>query len=250
MADLARRAMLAAAGLLALMPFAAQAAPAKTPAPDPDAELRDLFARWEIAAERSRRAELALDEAGTRYVEPFVPDALFAKPRDRSFFGHVSTSYRLTQRRWYGPRSIDWLRQYRAEVGPYHFITPDGRTITAPAVVDQLARERRDEILAAYDRWRAEEDAARKSAGLDLAEVEDTQATEANCQLRMAIILAPAHTLQGMLLKARVLGWCHGTHAEMTARKAEFVDEGHCSDETVAWSIGCDLVAMVERDAA
>jgi hypothetical protein len=218
-------------------------------APSPDAELLDLGREWSTSAAREDRAREALWAAEERYADPEVPEALFHRPGDfRFFFGFQGCGYHFTDRRWYGaPSSIAYLRAAPLCRMP-EFHLDDGTVV--PAKPNLAARARRDEIVGAYDRWSAERKATQDACGLTAANEEEDAANEDNRELRHRIMATPALTLAGVMLKARIAGWCFGGSVEMNDYVESYLKEGNLSGEAVAFSAVRDLVAMLEWAAA
>lgn len=202
----------------------------------PDAALLALGRRWQASAERCDRARAALDEAcgGTREVEP--PEALYYRETDGFTLACLARGkHHETGRRWFSPGAVETLRTYT-------FVDPWGRPIP-------YEQARQAEILAAHDGWTAEIAAGEEASGYTAAEVEDEASTEENRELRRRIMTARAVTLDGVMVKARVAGWCWGGSAEMVTDVASEAESGHLTSEWVAASAVADLVAMLERAA-
>ena len=218
-------------------------------ASSPDAELLDLGREWSISAARGDRAREALWAAEERWADPEAPEALFHRPGDfRFFFGFHGHRYRFGERRWYGaPSSIAYLRAAPLCRTP-EFHLDDGTVV--PAKPNLPARARRDEIVGAYDRWSSERKTAQDACGLTAANEEEDAANEENRELRHRIMATPALTLAGVMLKARIAGWCFGGSVEMDDYVESCLREGNLSGEAVAFSAARDLVAMQEGAAA
>ena len=100
-----------------------------------------------------------------------------------------------------------------------------------PAKPNLPARARRDEIVGACDRWSVERKAAHDACGLTATIAEQDAANEANRELRHRIMATPALTMAGVMLKARIAGWCFGGVVGMDDYIESYLNEGNLSDE-------------------
>ena len=228
-----RRAILGVAALASVPAAALTAAAAPV---DPDAALIALGREWQASAVRQRQAEAKQYEAEDRTPDVPPPEPLFLRATDDSIFGALSTWYQDSERRWFWPDSVEALRSA---------VFPRDRN-----GISLRNEARRDEIVAAGDTWRAEVAAASATSGFTAAEAMTEAEVLVNRELRRRIMMTRAVTLPGVLLKARVAGWCFQGSAGM---HDDIEDEGEGSSalgEDVAFSAVADLVAMIERGTA
>ena len=233
-----RRAFLGGAAAAAVV----TAVPAALAA-DADAALTELHRQWSAAAavlsETMERFE-ALDE--TREL-PEPPEALFRRAGDFDHFNSCSGSlYRTTNRLWYGAEHLlDFLRN--APLTRWELREDDAPHVQIP---DEPARQRRDEILAAWDSWEADIARVDEESGYAAALAAKAAARDVALDLRAAIIETPATTLYGLHIKADVaLGSCFCTVDEWL----EELDEGLASSEQIAATVCVDLLAIMKAAA-
>ena len=201
-----------------------------TQASDPDAELIALGREWQAAADHCDRACDALDAAGERLRDINPPEALFRRPSDSIAFTSVAHRFRETRWLWFPRDSVEDLRTYA-------FVNPWGD----PLVRDQA---RRDEIVAAYDAWRAEIAADQQATGYTAAFEVYEAAIDVSHQLRQRIIAMRATTLAGVMVKARVIEHGYGSLAEMRVELKNSLGEGQSDVDTMAVSAMVDLLSM------
>lgn len=118
-------------------------------------EVAELARLYNAALRRSEAALVASEAAWARYVRPAEPEALFAQSNDplRSYIFAKPHGGRF----WYGDAErIDQLRNWPMDQHTYH----------------ASKRARRDEIVAAYDQWRADIKHAEDTAGVTAADAE------------------------------------------------------------------------------
>jgi hypothetical protein len=97
-------------------------------------------------------------------------------------------------------------------------------------------RARKGEIVAAWDQWIAAVSLATADAGGTAIKSQYDEATAAAIALGKQIMLTPACTVDGAIVKARVVRWCNRDEPEY--RTGEFTD---CN---VVDSLIADLLAM------
>ena len=233
-----RRAIFGAAALAAA-PVAASPAMAGLPKSGEtqgDADLIALGREWQASAVRDRQAEAAEHEAEDRTPDLPPPEPLFLRATDDPIFGVLATWYQDSERKWFWHDSVETLR---SRVFPATRNGPDLRN-----------EARRDEIVAAHDVWCAEVAAAEAASGLTAAQAMAEAEVLVNRELRRRIMMTRAITLPGVLLKARVAGWCFLGSSEMYDRIKDEGEGGDALGEDVAFSAVADLVAMMERGTA
>ena len=207
-----------------------------TQASDLDAELIALGHEWQAAADHCDHACDALDAAGERLRDIHPPEALFRRPSDSIAFTSVAHPYRDMRRLWFPRDSVEDLRIYA-------FVNPWGD----PLVADQA---RRDEIVAAYDAWRAEISADQQATGYTSAFEVYEAAVAASRQLRLRIIAKPAITLAGVMVKARVVGRAYDNLDELRELVTHSHEQGESDADAMATSAMVDLLSMQVRAAA
>ena len=173
-------------------------------APDPDAGLLDLIARYgEVAAERNAHASIheAAEERFKAGVPP-RPEALTETFSD--ILDHITSTGRDKYpdgRPWpyFTPGDVERLRAAGPVMGLVW--SEDGRPL--PLERNPRGEARRLEILAAYDAWKAEKRALSNRIGLTAAEAEDDRLYTAVWSLREAIRGTRPVTITGLCAKAR-----------------------------------------------
>lgn len=216
---------------LALLCATAAAAPA-----DPDAELIALGREWQSADDHCDHACDALDAAAERLRDIDPPEALFRRRSDSIAFTSVAHRFRDTKRLWFPRDAVEELRTYA-------FVNPWGD----PLVDD---RARRDEIVAAYDAWRAEISADEQVMGYTAAFLTYEAAVAACRQLRLRIMSKPAATLAGVMVKARVIERAYDGLDELRELVAHSHEQGASDADAMATSAIVDLLAMQAKVAA
>ena len=207
-----------------------------TQASDPDAELVALGREWQAADDHCDHACDALDAAVERLRDIDPPEALFRRRSDSIAFTSVAHRFRDTKRLWFPRNAVEELRTYA-------FVNPWGD----PLVDD---RARRDEIVAAYDAWRAEISADQQATGYTSAFEVYEAAVAASRQLRLRIIAKPAITLAGVMVKARVVGRAYDNLDELRELVTHSHKQGASDADAMATSAMVDLLSMQARAAA
>lgn len=194
-----------------------------------DGELLALGRAWEESCGRYERA-CATDDALKNALDLIAPpEALFNRPEETGKLGPYPNKHFSSGRYWYGEAgTIDTLRRM-AQSG-----RPDAR---------------RDEILSAYDRWKADLAAENERSGFTAAQAELKAACDENADLRARICLTPARTQDGVDLKLRVILWLHDDLDTLAdGMRVENVDHPEFS-ENIALSLVLDLVRQREGEA-
>jgi hypothetical protein len=131
---------------------------------------------------------------------------------------------------FYTPLDIDRMRKPKWSVGERRDEKDDGFTVTILYVEPAAqARERADEIVAAYDAWK---NACKRPRGMLTAEREEEKASRRVCMLEAQITRTKATTLEGLVAKARCI-------AHLSAAMG-----GREESAQFAASIADDLLAM------
>ena len=230
-----RRAMFGAATVAAVSLSLAGAATVAAMPADPDAELIALGREWQAADDHCDNACDALDATAERLGDIDPPEAMFRRLSDSIAFTWLAHRFRETKRLWFPRNSVEKLRTYE-------FVNPWGD----PLVRDQA---RRDEIVAAYDAWRAEIAADEQARGYSAAFATYEAAVANNHQLRRRIISMRATTLAGVMVKALVVKRSYGDLAELQAELEHSLGEGASDADTMAISVIVDLLSMQARVA-
>ena len=192
------------AGAAALGTMVAGASVTAQAAPDPDAELFGLIARYgKVAAERNAHAPIheAAEERFKAGVPP-RPEALTETFSD--ILDHIASTGRDKHpdgRPWpyFTPGDVERLRAAGPVMGLVW--SEDGRPL--PLERNPRGEARRLEILAAHDAWKAEKRALADRIGLTAAEAEDDRLYAAVWSLREAIRRTRPVTIAGLCAKAR-----------------------------------------------
>jgi hypothetical protein len=197
--------------LTAVATLPALAAPAAVAAMDsPDAELIVLgreFDRLALALNDCfRRSGVAHEQAEAMRIE--APDALRPKVGDRKAGLRIPESVNVDVG-LYGHNDVGHIR---------HIDHPRAR-----------------EIVQAYDLWNASGDEASKRCGCRAIEREIDLHNQEIDPIMERITALPAHTLEGMKVKARVTFYCS---------VGQITNEDHGSDVQSAMSIVIDLLRM------
>lgn len=200
-----RRALLSGLAAAPLVP--ASAMPGLLAEEHPDAT---LIAACETAIrlfEHAKALSARLDE-----IEKFVPtvdppEALFRRRTDFQCFWGFTGEPRGDGRYWYGdPQSLYYLRTERFTRAVLDGATEDPVTgiVTPRAEVDQRARGRADEIVAAEVEWRKAQREAERAAGYTDLETEVGDAFEAAWDALPDAKITPASTFAGITAKTRL----------------------------------------------
>lgn len=192
------------------------ALPAAAGEPHPDAALFALVARFMEADQAAIAAGEALDAAldACNATEPQQPDAMRRTKDFPILFGEASNR-----------SSPEFYTYQECERFRVDYLSPGQTTWGTTPYERRSRREWVSEIVAAFDRWRAERDANEAAHGVPEAEEREAAALEVRKRLAVEIRAVRPATLAGILTKATV--W-------------ELYDEGHSfSDAMLA-----DLLAM------
>ena len=229
-------------GLAATVAIPATVSARAADATEPDAELIALGQEWATSREQLDAAWEAHEDACDRWDGGPPPAAeLFVRKFD-SPLSYSAVRYNADKVRWYGrPEIVERLRNLHLEAVPEIHRT-DGTL--QPAVPDLKARARRDEIMAAYERWQADRAVVAEACGLTAATARTDAEIEVNSAVRRRIIKTRATTLAGMLVKARVAAHCHGGIEEMEQNAFN----GSPTDEALMCSLVLDLIKMEQTN--
>ena len=152
---------------------------------------RNLATLAELLEEMDAWARMSSD-CSNKTVWPPVPEALFRCAEDGLWAADKVVQHQCG-RRWYPPGIMDALRAMSFEGA---FVDPSGRN-----------RRRRDEIVAAFERWTLAREAAALVSGLDFAKSELTACSQRIAAIRDAILDRPAANFGDVLAKAVVVSW-------------------------------------------
>lgn len=198
-----RRALL---GGIAVAPFAAH-----RPKIHPDRKLLDLerqralaHVAYDIASDQAK----ALDRIGV----PEAPAAIFLRESDYALGLGGYATCRGDGRVWFYPDAGDAsmalrkrrMRDETQPVPPGVNLPRGARTITR-RVPWAEAQVRADEIVAAFDRWQAETEEAKRVSGYTAASEEADRLGNEVTRLEREIELTPPKTLEGLAIKAQHL---------------------------------------------
>ena len=173
-------------------------------APDPDAGLLDLIARYgEVAAERNAHAPIH-EEAEERFKANAPPRPAALTETFSDILDHITSTgcdKHPDGRPWpyFTPGDVERLRAAGPVMGLIW--SEDGRPL--PLERNPRGEARRLEILAMHDAWKAEMRALADHVGLTAAEVEDDRLYAAVWSLREAIRGTRPITITGLCAKAR-----------------------------------------------
>ena len=173
-------------------------------APDPDAGLLDLIARYgEVAAERNGHAPIH-EEAEERFKANAPPRPAALTETFSDILDHITSTgcdKHPDGRPWpyFTPGDVERLRAAGPVMGLIW--SEDGRPL--PLERNPRGEARRLEILAAYDAWKAEKRALSDRIGLTAAEAEDDRLYTAVWSLRDTIRGTRPITITGLCAKAR-----------------------------------------------
>ncbi|WP_375458321.1 hypothetical protein [uncultured Enterovirga sp.] len=145
-----------------------------------------------------QRARLLREQNPT----PPPPEALFRRNSDGSlFWGFVGLMREEDGRYWYG----DWssIRRLQTERFTNNMVTFKGDEAIQYEVRDDAAHDRSDEIVAAFDQWEADIEAAAVACGAAALEAEADRLSDAQREKSAAIRSAAATTIAGLTAKAR-----------------------------------------------
>lgn len=223
--------------LLCLDALAVTAAPSRSAPPaSPDAGLLALGAQWK-AADAAYRASMSradnVEEAAS--IDP--PAAVYVQPGDDALgIAVLANGYRGDEGAWYSiaagpflphhpPGQAGALRKPMMRLVEVAKPRPaNSPAIPIPHYQELLwpeAQARADEICAAFDRWKAEEDAAREATGIAALEGATAALGAEAARLEDAISAATALTVEGVRLQAEIALQC----------------EHHVDGEERAWAV-------------
>lgn len=188
----------------------------------PDARLIDLGIAFDLAAAEADRLDDQLQSISDRAWASVAPGAdLTARKSDKALL----TVYALAT----PPTGVYTI----AEISLFR----SGR----PFLSDEM-RERKRAVVAAWDQWVAA--VAKATAEAGGAEIKP-RAKDQNARARdlaAQIMLLPARTLAGAIVKARIARWARGAEAEYLT--------GEYSDDNVVDSLIADLLTMAQPSPA
>lgn len=204
---------------------AAVAAPVPSVA-SPDAALIEASRKLVDLYHRTDAAYSAMEEAQEACREFEIPDALFVRGDDSGLpMGRFTFGNRL----WYGDR--DTIEKIRgADV--YHCRLPNH------------AMARRDEIVAAFDRWVAARKARDEAHNVPVLRARYDALVMEAYPIRLAVATAAAHTLAGVMAKVRAIA---SSPEAIEGIKDEFRHEitgDNASHDAIEKSIVLDLARL------
>ena len=185
------------AAVATAMPLAA--APA-LPAPGlaNDSELLALAERFIAAERRYCDTLIARDELIDNNLRP-PPEALRVSPRD---FELGKKLFDSTDEFWHRPCDIgQWRDLTTYEPTQVNETTECFMMVAKKILPSEELRTRAEQIIAAYDAWRASNE--KKPRGYKKAEREARRAQREYWDLQEEVVNTPAHTVEGMLAKIR-----------------------------------------------
>ncbi|WP_237482680.1 hypothetical protein [Lichenibacterium dinghuense] len=217
----------------------ALAAPAAVPAVSPEtkalqAELARLSREYRVACREA-------DEVSERVEYPDPPEALYVRPGDRSLFmrqPEPSWSDKANGRDWWAdPRTVEHLRNDA-------FRRLDG--LGCPA-----ACARRDEILAAIERWEAEDTAAEDAVGYTAAQDRFDAASAAYRAFRIRLVEMRTDDPDALTVKAlAIVDLCDRSEARLDSLIARAMERDSGAHETaLALSMARDFIALFGTSA-
>jgi hypothetical protein len=237
MSDTSRRALLTA---LSVAPVAlAPALPAiASETGKPDAQLLDLVRRCIEAMDRTDAFQAILDAAEHRFERAPLPEAMYVRASDPF------------------PSNIHQAEWQDGDCGK-----PDGRLcyenesarnfFKSTRYMRADDRERVEEILSAWEGWKAENTRRWEAAGLNTANAENERLADIGHELRRELCAMPARTLPGLLAKASVVAHCFDGSGESFADYcASELEKSGANGEVVADSITRDLIALLSSSSA
>jgi hypothetical protein len=160
-----------------------------------DAALIELVRLLRESETRLDRLYTLENEAVDRYLA-IAPDRPEETRRRGSDFCHFYGFAHRPGEDFYGAADMDYLRSFPPAPAPFR------------VKVNAAAKARADEIVAAWDRWQADQEAARAASGLVDAEEAVQAEADTNTALRLQVIATQAHTLEGLTLKAAFFVAC------------------------------------------
>ncbi|SFL18712.1 hypothetical protein [Methylorubrum salsuginis] len=205
--DPGRRLLLAAAAALPFIPQPARAAEAH-----PDAALLALKERWTAMDDAFMRTSSAASEL-VDIGRPAMPEALFFHDQDHDFGLHLFAKQRADGRLWYvmgAPnrlgRNADELRrpQMRVQtvpVEPGDKVHPGATHITKKVAWPER-QARADEIVAAWDGWMADIQAAQDASGYTAMRAEADRLCVAASAIEDEMEAITPRTLDGLVALA------------------------------------------------
>ena len=225
-----RGSVVASLGLVAGV-AAAQARPASSLSADATA----LRAEFDRMSAEYRTACHVVDEVADLIAYPDVPEEIFARPGDFHRLRCCVQDKRFEDgRAWYGePENIERLRG-----GAFRFLS--GR-------IDEEGASRRDEIVGAWDRWKAAKKAAEDACGYTAADVRFTAAADAYEEFRQRLVDLRTIDPGIMALKAMVVrDLVRGHDGLLSQRIEQVIDNQHGPEEgALSLSLTRDFMALL-----
>jgi hypothetical protein len=234
---------------------AATAAPALATAPHVDDELIELGRQLDAVSTQLRglfaRSGALYDQLRASPT-PFLPamerqhsDAHFGIPRpgDRQDPNYYTT-FDLNELKQLRPTLPNFvaLRDAR-KATPFGTAPHLLYSVERRAFVDHVpwpdAQSRLDEIIAAIEAWRKIEDQRTEHFGIPDMEREEEAVYDEQTELLEAIVVAPAKTAEGLLVKARAIKWLYPDDGE--------IELGDSTSDRLAESLISDFLAMNEQ---
>jgi hypothetical protein len=216
----------------------------------PDTELIQAIARWREAEAAHDAAVEAARAAEERYEDPAIPEVLYRRDGDRTFrIPPAIATDRTTGQRYYDTNAVLLLRQSPRKRDVQRRLTereiaasldPSYDLVSAKEVWPE-AQARADEIIAAGDWLQGERQRREDAAGIRVAEETERGAYQAYRAAGRAIADTPATTVQGAILKARVVAEWYGNDV---AEIAEGIGRAASHAEQVALSVVRDLLVL------
>lgn len=213
-----RRAIL---GALATAPVVSvpvlAALPAAAGEPHPDAALFALVARFMEADQAAIAAGDALDAVSTACdaSEPPRPDAMRRAKDFPLLFGDACNR-----------SSPEFYTHQECERFRRDYLSPGRNPPGTTSYERRSRRERVSEIVAAFDRWRAERDANEAAHGLPEAEERETEALDVRKRLAAEIRDVRPSSLAGFTAKATVWELYDENHSFSDAMRADLLAMG------------------------
>jgi hypothetical protein len=213
---------------------------------DKDEKLFALAQEWTAARALQDEADRQRDEVADRYNRPDEPVEITWTESDCELFGDavqlredMDRGIRTGRRFFDGHRTIETLeavlRELRGLDLPMAASTKVKRGITRVEV-----------ILKAHAAWREETRAAWVSSGMEEAERAFDEASARCGDLRWQIILCPAVTVRGVILKAQIASACFGdTPEEIEEKLDEDIDDA--TGNSMALAVVRDLARIATR---
>ncbi len=230
----------AGASAAAVIPAAVQAAavPSRAPtasvAPPISVEAKALQAELARLSSTYRRACQEADATNDATVEVDPPEALFWQPGDNDkLWGRCPVeSWASPGRHWYA--DADLIERLRAD--PFHTL----------AGTPMKGAARRDEIVEAWDGWRANVKAAEDSSGYTAAEARYEAARDAYADFRAHLVELRTDDPEVMTVKALAIAdLCRGTKRFEACIAAEIKEWCGAYEGALSLSLARDFIGLL-----